>query len=69
MKIFPSPNDEKNNNFFKNLFAGSKYIKQMMKKSTRIFQTHLQYQIYQIDDEEKNKNFPNPFVALNLTNR
>jgi hypothetical protein len=41
----------------------------MMKKTTRIFQTHLQYQIYQIDDEEKNKNFPNPFVALDLTNK
>jgi hypothetical protein len=41
----------------------------MMKKKTRISQTHLQYQIYQTDDEKDRKNFSNPSVASDLSNK
>jgi hypothetical protein len=41
----------------------------MMTKTTRISQTHLQYQIYQTDDEKEKKNFSQPSAASDLSNR
>jgi hypothetical protein len=41
----------------------------MMKNTTRISQTHLEYEIYQTYDEKDKKNFSKPSAASHLSNR